>query len=877
MDDDDDDDHLSTIDLTPSETDTSATDEYNLSHDEDDHSLAALNAANEETTAEAAASSSTSGPNQVNSSDVPGDEVEDPGNGDGDGDNSDSSDSDEDEDPGQDGNQNRDQDGGQDGSQHGDQDEDGVSFDFDYEYSPTDSEAESRQVFSHALPEYRIRWATLHQKARLRKHRIRDLEAIIGRHESDERERERLLRDGIVRRAQPNQSNERRTQATWPSLIRQGQVEWERIYKISCKEGNASPVLKKIHPDLNLRKPTRAELQADLLRREMPRSSNIPADNTPGSDMLRSDTPRKQIPGDIQFKILRCLLEFQGKVVHAISRLDPYHPASAVPMNRYQRPSFFHRLHVGRAPVNITFAPNPNVFLAPLLGRFAKGIRANVQRLQHIEILWIGSQHLTFAINDRGKYTSRRTFSLVWLPEAIRLKTIGVYLPESSEMYMRRNHEPRGINHHMKCKSKLQPNFRGFRSLRTVQGMDYVYCLRGLDQIEFWDFDRWLDTQQRKQPVRDWHFIMDVNNAVRRPKDVKNRSRSQLRNLFPLLNSFIPSEEDWAVLLRGLGSHEAEGPQGSRPESPEAETSIVTGDTSPESSSDTDSDADSDSDSDSSPGSDSGPGPGPDLNLGSDSDSDSSSSSSDDDDDYSPLQLIPLPNLGANLPSQPASQPNLSVNYPLQPVSQPSLSVNSSSQPVSQPASQPNLGANPSSQPASQSNLGVNSVSAEENSLPHTESSQPSNMLFNFEMLRIAIQDSDDESTIVPDDRSVSGHPLLDLTEDEDDQPNQEYSQDTAPSAQSSTNDNPEGSLFVSDDGYNPSYTPSLTRNTPGDRGPGDDWEGNSDDSPPKSTEGSEESEENSRKRDHLKIEEEDGDGDGGGGSAPVSAKRPRT
>ncbi|KAK4063382.1 uncharacterized protein Triagg1_9533 [Trichoderma aggressivum f. europaeum] len=676
----DDDDRLSTINLTPSEADTGTTDEYGLSHEDDDPPNAPATA-NEGI-----------------------------------------------------------------GPQAADDDPSGVPEDED-EYSLTDSDAEGAHTFRHAAPEYRYCFARVHLKSRERKRAIEELNARIIE-----------LEDRNVRLGQ-SRNTPRKTQVTWPDRI--GSESWERVYKRACMEGNASPNLKKIHPDLNLRKPTNREIQADILQNpsdhQKPRPSDMPVGN-----ITRGKLPRK-MPDEIQFQILRHFFDFRGKVVHAISRLDPHHPLDEAPMNLNPRPSYLHRLHVGRAP-----------------GRFAKGIKANVQRLQHVEILWIGSQHLTFAINDRGKYTSRRTFSLVWLPEAIRLKTLGVYLPESSEEYRRRQHEPRGIVEHMKRKMQIHPNFRGFRPLRTIQGMDYVYSLRGLDQAEFWDFDRWLDTKERKQPVRDWHFIKDVNNSVRRPKEAGDRFKSQLKNLFPSLSSFEPSDADWDLLLGVLGVVEETPPEDS------------SSDTDPGSDSDPDSDSDSGSGSDSDSGSNSGSGPRQSRPPSPGSDSGSGSSSDDDSDDDAPSQTIP------------------------------------------------------------RHNMGVNSVNNEEDGGPSTGDSQANDLLNNFHLLRLMAVDGDGDgdgdggsesesesddgsATIVPDDRSVSGHEVIDLTEDEnhENEPNQEidkeidqefnqefdqeFDQDIA-SYQISTNGNVEGSLFVSDDGYAPSYTESLTRSPQGNR-----------------------------------------------------------
>ncbi|KAL6817888.1 hypothetical protein J3E69DRAFT_358178 [Trichoderma sp. SZMC 28015] len=671
---DDDDDHLSTINLTPSEANTGASDEYGFSHDEDDDPLAAANAADD-------------GPSGV------------PENED--------------------------------------------------ESSLTDSDAEGAHAFRHAAPEYRWRFNRVHLKSRERKRAIEQLNAKIIQLEA----RNRQLEDRIVRLSQPRNTL-RKTQVTWPDRI--GSESWETIYKLSCLEGNASPKLTKLHPDLNLRRPTNRELQADLLQddpseHQRPRPFDMLAGKTPGGNVLRGMLPTK-IPDEVQFQILRHFFDFRGKVVHAISRLDPHHPLDEAPMNLNQRPSYLHRLHVGRTPVSIQFAPDPNVFLAPLLGRFAKGIRANVQRLQHIEIFWQGSQHLTFEINDRGKYTSRRTFALVWLPEAIRLKTLGVYVQESNEEYMRRQHEPRGIVEHMKCKMQIHPNFRGFRSLRTIQGMDYVYNLRGLDQAEFWDFDRWLHTKERKRPVRDWHFIKDVNNSVRRPKEAGDRCKSQLRNLFPSLNSFEPSDADWEILLRGLGVVEENSPE----------------------------DSSSDSDPDS----------------GSDANSD------DDGDDDAPSQAIPWHNMGDNStnteedsgPSTGDSQANdLLNNFHLLRL----MAINSDGDQDSDDGSATVV-------PDDRSVSGHQVIDLTEDE----DNEDQSNQELDQEL---------DQGL----DHEINHELDHELDQELDHELDQELDQDIASSEQGSTNGNVEGSLFVDDDGYAPPYPESLTRSTQGNRSTG--------------------------------------------------------
>jgi hypothetical protein len=117
-------------------------------------------------------------------------------------------------------------------------------------------------------------------------------------------------------------------------------------------EGNCSPKPTKLHPDLCLREPTQDELR-QTNDRPQPQPQEVPQS--------------LDIPANIQFQILKHYFNFKGSVFHAISRLDLYHPVQQAPLDRYGRPSYLHRLHVGRDKVSITFSPEPNVFLAPLL------------------------------------------------------------------------------------------------------------------------------------------------------------------------------------------------------------------------------------------------------------------------------------------------------------------------------------------------------------------------------------------------------------------------------------------------------------------------------------------------------------------------------
>lgn len=174
-----------------------------------------------------------------------------------------------------------------------------------------------------------------------------------------------------------------------------------------------------------------------------------------------------------------------------------------------------------------------------------------LQRLQHVELLWVGSQWLTFRVNNNGKTISRRTQSLTWLSEAIRLKSLKVYLRESAKEVMRRKSEPRGVIQYMANRTCHQPNFRLYRSLRELQGLDYILTLRGLKEVDFFDFDRWL-TRKEIVGVHDWTFVMDVKNSVTREKTTADRIMAQIRNLAPNFMDFSLGEVEWVLLEREM-------------------------------------------------------------------------------------------------------------------------------------------------------------------------------------------------------------------------------------------------------------------------------------------------------------------------------------
>lgn len=157
-------------------------------------------------------------------------------------------------------------------------------------------------------------------------------------------------------------------------------------------------------------------------------------------------------------------------------------------------------------------------------------------------MLFVGSQALIYKRDARGRYTSRRSHPLAWFSEARRLKSIAVHIPESSRHYMRRRHEPPHIVEYMADKTARQPNYRRFRALRTIQGLDYLHVLRGLNGITFWDYDKWLAIGC-KVPVRDWTFVSDLNNVVRRDKAAEDMRYCRLRRLAPFVIGYRPDSD----------------------------------------------------------------------------------------------------------------------------------------------------------------------------------------------------------------------------------------------------------------------------------------------------------------------------------------------
>ena len=144
------------------------------------------------------------------------------------------------------------------------------------------------------------------------------------------------------------------------------------------------------------------------------------------------------------------------------------------------------------------------------MGMFFNGIgRARVERIQNIEIMWHGNLMHPGAkkIKDPNPKSNRewiykvskRTRPLEWFTQARRLRTLLVHIAESDRNRTRRRYELKSKNdwfkddqyyrteiHNLDTYGKMikrtmsQPNFRKFRALRALHGLDHVLQLRGM-------------------------------------------------------------------------------------------------------------------------------------------------------------------------------------------------------------------------------------------------------------------------------------------------------------------------------------------------------------------------------------------------------------
>ncbi|RYP34114.1 hypothetical protein DL767_004449 [Monosporascus sp. MG133] len=381
-------------------------------------------------------------------------------------------------------------------------------------------------------------------------------------------------------------------------------LSYEEVYRESCRQGNMSQKLGVAHPDIKFGNRELDDWQLSLAYpsqdprvqllwppHDMDRRMwsivlpNVFHRRQPLSQMLLEPAPFRfeELPKEIQARIFRIWFE-KDTLIHCLSRLDYYHPPKNFPAENHQKRSELpKRFHIGTRTCNRWFFIGVHAFYGMNtfafsslgeLGRFFKGIgRARLQRIQHVELMWHGALMRTnwqTEEDDKGKEhkykVSDRTLPLASLTMTSRLKTLVIHIDESAKRRMRRRYEmplptdydkdfSRDAIHKLSTFGKLmkrtdmQPNWRRNRSMRTVQGMDYLYQLRGMKWIRFKD----VSAPEHRGNIRDWTFINDMNTAVTSPKEPRYAMQSQLQNLTPLtgLRVWEPSDDDMDI-IRGF-------------------------------------------------------------------------------------------------------------------------------------------------------------------------------------------------------------------------------------------------------------------------------------------------------------------------------------
>ncbi|KAI0450758.1 hypothetical protein F5B21DRAFT_528646 [Xylaria acuta] len=395
-----------------------------------------------------------------------------------------------------------------------------------------------------------------------------------------------------------------------PNLVERDYDGYGPIYRDSCKQGIMSTDIKLIHPDLYLDNTAyspaqiRNHFQAQWLHdRYSGAFDDLRGVHRQLRDLLfprrytrlrplhlleNAPFEFKSLPIAIQCRIWKFLTP-NGQMVHCLSRLDPWNPPFDCMADVVHFPS---RFHVDDSLCSIAKADKPSRYLKYLLvsrrwyyaiahlfyatntfafsslgefGRFCDGIgKARVGRLVHVELMWQG------ALTPRQvKGVSLRKRPLASFMYTSRLRTLVVHINESARSYMRRPYEMLDPEHYYEDfagddytddeleqnifgmevrRTDCQPNYRKTRSLRTVQGMDFIYQLRGMRWVRFYD----TNAENARRMIRDSSFLQDVNNVVRRKKSDSMALKAEIENLRPLttLQDFNPDDQLNELVMR---------------------------------------------------------------------------------------------------------------------------------------------------------------------------------------------------------------------------------------------------------------------------------------------------------------------------------------
>ncbi|EGZ68151.1 hypothetical protein NEUTE2DRAFT_169926 [Neurospora tetrasperma FGSC 2509] len=420
---------------------------------------------------------------------------------------------------------------------------------------------------------------------------------LVGLNDTLRTERDRAREEADDLRREVNRLKAKKakhTQVTWPEMLRQHiatrQPPWKTVWKQCNKEENMSVRINWVHPNIKFVTPEEGE--AAVLDAAVPDVADpdaaISDPSGPGPGHHRRFN-FNALPAEVQARIFKLWLFKKGKLIHVISRLDPFVPNEDFPEEAAlrNRSGLKNVFFGGERRCNITDSgQNPNSLLRVLLvcrrfffigihcfyglnsfafsslgefSRFCQGIGpARVSRLQHLEITLMGNQYLTVPLDRNGRIpVSRRTSPLSFLLDCHRLKSLVIFVNESEKTYTRCRYENSIIQDFMVRQTAGQPNQRKHRALRCIQGMDFIYALRGLEWIRFYDLYKAIASTSRtaiREPVADWSFVEDVTNTATMQKVPSRRESSRLENLEPLFSdngqqeAWNPGQADWELV-----------------------------------------------------------------------------------------------------------------------------------------------------------------------------------------------------------------------------------------------------------------------------------------------------------------------------------------
>ncbi|PSS03476.1 hypothetical protein BD289DRAFT_478632 [Coniella lustricola] len=351
---------------------------------------------------------------------------------------------------------------------------------------------------------------------------------------------------------------------------------WKKVWKTCYHEENM-PFNLRLHPCI------------ELVPLESSDAATTSAVHGYGQVMRETEYPPPDasagfiewLPPKIFIKILAELLFFDECLVHVFSRLDPFHEPDSWEAGDEQKssglPGRFFISGADRARISLTHDTIlARDLLAPLavsrkwcfygcsifyakntfafssfgeLERFANGSGvARVQRITKVELHWMGGktqENVTSQLNYRVR-------PLQWLTEMHRLRTLVVFIDESSRSVIRRPDEALDILKYERRLTNGQPNARNTRALRLCQGWDFLHMLRGLKHIRLYDSQKYLRHFDRaRSAVRDQSAEIDLNRTARMEVVPKRASLYRIQNLVDLfprqVNLWFPEKTDYEI------------------------------------------------------------------------------------------------------------------------------------------------------------------------------------------------------------------------------------------------------------------------------------------------------------------------------------------